>query len=112
MARLGEAVDLIANGPAEMHARLSLSLSLFRRRSSLLRVLRAGLEKVERPAGVKRNKTEMKEKRTGVGSRGRSGRGRAHAGKNPQEGKRDKQRQAGAVTRKAGVLNGIKQLST
>lgn len=32
-------------------------------------------------------------------------------GKSPQEGRRDKQRQAGAVIRKADVLNEIKQLS-
>lgn len=68
MARRGEAVDLFANGPAEMHARLSP-----RRSFPSTRVLQAGLEKVEpsaRSTGTKsksRNKTEMKEQKPGAG---------------------------------------------
>lgn len=108
MARRGEAVDLIANGPAEMHARLSP------RRSSLLRVLQAGLEKVERPHGRQGRsqefgiRMEMKEKRARVGQ----SREEARAEKIRRKEGRDKRRQADTVTRKADVLNGIKQLST
>lgn len=83
MARRGEAVDLIANGPAEMHARLSP------RRSSLLRVLQAGLEKVERPHGRQGRsqevgiRMEMKEKRARVGQsiEGGSTRGKKSGGR-------------------------------
>lgn len=51
-----------------------------------------------------------REEKAKVGNVVAIGQGRVR-GKSPDEGRRDKRRQADAVTRKADVLNGIKQLS-
>lgn len=138
MARRGEAVDLIANRPAEMpegggeggregknrlppFCESSESPASGEKARWNVRAIDRNSRSREVEIKTREMRDEKKKKSEGgwtvsiegeAGRRGVKGGTEAHAGKNPRGQEGEREGQADAVTRKADVLNGIKQLST